>query len=136
MERADGFLCKSKMKKIHIQAALAPLWFLKFGVRCSTKQQETAQCIGKEVCNDVAQELEEVVNRVQNDTADWQQVWSQLHRAKGALMLLRGHCEQGVGDKVTKLTTLINSLRNVDAPPKSDLQMVLDQLLALACDLN
>ena len=140
MECANGFLCKSKMKKIHIQATLAPLWFSKFGVRCSTKEQEAAQFMGKEVSNDVAQELEEVATNIQNmdNTTDWKHIWSQLHHAKGALMLLGNHCEQSTDTKVTitDLITLIDSLRNVDVTPKADLQVVLDRLLALTRDLN
>ena len=132
----DGFLCKSKMKKIQIQATLAPLWFSKFGVRCSSKQQEATQDVGIEICNDVALELEEVVNKIRNNIVDWKQKWSQLHHAKGALMLLEGHCNLAIGDKASELSALIDSLRNVNAPPSSDLHAVLDQLWTLARDLN
>ena len=130
------------MKKIDIQATLAPLWLSKFGVRCSTKEQEAAQFMGKEVSNDVAQELEEVATNIQNmdNTSDWKHIWSLLHHAKGALMLLGNHCEQStdVDTKVTTtgLITLIDSLRNGDAPPDAKLQVVLGQMLALACDLK
>ena len=136
LERTDGFLCKSKMKKIHIQAALAPLWFSKFGVRCSAKQQEATQAVAIEMCNDVAQELEEVVHNIKNNMADWKQNWSQLHHAKGALMLLQEHRHLAMGDTVTELTTLIDSLRGSNAPRTPDLHVVLDRLLTLAHGLK
>ena len=136
LERTDGFLCKSKMKKIQIQATLAPLWVSKFGVRCSTKQQEATQDVGIEICNEVAQELEEVAHNIKNDMADWKHNWSQLHHAKGALMLLEGHRNLAIGDIVTELITLIDSLRGTNAPRTPDLHVVLDRLLTLARGLK
>ena len=101
---------------------------LKSGVRCSAKQQEATQAVAIEMCNDVAQELEEVVHNIKNNMADWKQNWSQLHHAKGALKLLQEHRHLVMGDTVTELTTLIDSLRGSNAPRTPDLHLVLDRL--------